>query len=104
MTSRKSSRVTLADITEITIIKYGEDIVAIAEIALTVNGKEVLREHSGESASTYLWLGESGGHEGYFTIGYAELRTSPWLARIPRPAANRRRYRWIETEPQWPIC
>jgi hypothetical protein len=67
----------LADITEITMIKRGEDAAAIAEIALQVNGREVFRKHFGESASTCLWLGEGGGHEPYFTIGHAELRASP---------------------------
>ena len=67
----------LADITEITMIKDGGDAVAIAEVALQVNGREVFRKHFGESASTCLWLGESAGHQRSFTIGHAELRASP---------------------------
>jgi hypothetical protein len=78
----------LADITEITMIKNGEDAVAIAEIALQVNGREVFRKHFGESASTCLWLGESGGHQRYFTIGHAELRASPGWQGYPGQPPN----------------
>jgi len=87
----------LADITEITMIKNGEDAVAIAEIALHVNGREVFRKHFGESASTCLWLGESGGHQRYFTIGHAELRASPGWQGYPSQPPNPP-FRWENDE------
>lgn len=76
-----SSLSELSDINMISIKKEGTNDIAIAELALLVNGVLVFDKFFGETASTAEWVEE------YFTINHGELRAhNNWPTSFPFPS------------------
>jgi len=74
----------LSDITMISILKEGDDQLAIAELALIVNGVEVFHRLFGETKSTAQLVGNG---SPIYTIYHTELRAhSAWPTSFPTPS------------------